>query len=459
MVAQMTPTPALTAEASLEQRCVGRVFRRIVPFLSVLYVVNFLDRTNVGFAALTMNTDIGISPSVYTIGAGIFFFGYFIFEIPSNILLHRFGPRMWIARIMVSWGLIACAMGFLQNSVHFIALRVLLGVAEAGFFPGVIFLLGLWIPRRYLAGTIASFYLGVPISQVIGAPLSTGLMALGGHFHVPGWRLMFVCEGLPAIVLGVVCLLYLTDTPADAKWLAEDERAWLMSRLAAEERAKSESTGPQASKGEQVRRALSSPVVWALAWIYFGITCASNSLNYLLPSVLQSFHETFGLQIGLIMNGFITAIPYAAAAVTMLIVTRRSDRVQERRWHTGIASLLAAVSIGISLLVNNPYVIIVGFVMMAMGAYSSINVFWSIPQQVLSGLEAAAGIALINAIGNLSGFFGPYISGFIYSWTHTLTTGFFVIAAIAAFGGIGILLLPQRLVDRVKPSTTEQELG
>jgi ACS family tartrate transporter-like MFS transporter len=459
MVAQMTSPAALTSEASLEERCVRRVFRRIVPFLAVLYVINFLDRTNVGFAALTMNSDIGISPGLYTIGAGIFFFGYFVFEIPSNVLLHKFGPRMWIARIMVSWGLIACAMGFLQNSVHFIALRVLLGVAEAGFFPGVIYLLGMWIPRRYLARTIASFYLGVPISQVIGAPLSTGLIALGGHFHVPGWRLMFVCEGLPAILLGVACLLYLTDTPAEAKWLAEDERAWLMEKLAAEERAKAETSGPEVSKGEQVRRALSSPVVWALAWIYFGITCASNSLNYLLPSVLQSFRETFGLQIGLIMNGFITAIPYAAAAVTMLIVTRRSDRFQERRWHTGLASLIAAVAIWSSLLVNNPYVIIVGFVIMAMGAYSAINVFWSIPQQVLSGLEAAAGIALINAIGNLSGFFGPYISGFIYAWTHTLTTGFFVIGAIAALGGVGILLLPKRLVDRAKPSPAAQQLS
>jgi MFS family permease len=193
-------------------------------------------------------------------------------------------------------------------------------------------------------------------------------------------------------------------------------------------------------------------VVWALAWIYFGITCASNSLNYLLPSVLQSFRETFGLNIGLLMNGFITAIPYAFAAVAMLLWTRRSDRFQERRWHAGGASLLAAVSIAISLLVNNPFVIIIGFVVMAMGSYSSINVFWSIPQQVLSGLEAAAGIALINAIGNLSGFFGPQIAGFIYSWTHDYTAGFFVIGAIAALGGLGMIALPERYVDRAKQS-------
>jgi MFS family permease len=437
----------LPSEATLEQRTVRRVFRRIVPFLAILYVINFLDRTNVGFAALTMNGDIGISPSIYGLGAGIFFIGYFIFEVPSNVLLHKFGPRVWIARIMVSWGLVSCAMGFLRTPLHFILLRVLLGIAEAGFFPGIIFLLCLWIPRRYLAGTIATFYLGVPMSQVLGAPISTALMTLGSHIGVPGWRLMYVCEGLPAIILGFVCLFYLTDTPSQAQWLADDERAWLIDTLATEERAKSLNAGRQLTKGEQVRRALTNKIVWALALIYFGITSGSNSMNYLLPSVLQSFRKTFGMNIGLISNGFITAIPYAVAAVVMLLWTRRSDRVQERRKHAGFAALLAAVAMAISLLINNPYVIVMGFVLLAVGGYSAINVFWAIPQELLSGLEAAAGIALINSIGNLSGFLGPYLTSFLFSITGRYTAGFFVIAGLVALGGIGALLLPKSKLD------------
>jgi MFS family permease len=437
----------VSSEAALEQRAVRRVFRRIVPFLAVLYVINFLDRTNVGFAALTMNGDIGISPSIYGLGAGIFFIGYFIFEVPSNVLLHKFGPRVWIARIMVSWGLISCAMGFLRTPLHFVLLRVLLGIAEAGFFPGIIFLLCLWIPRRYLAGTIATFYLGVPMSQVIGAPLSTALMALGSHLGMPGWRLMYVCEGLPAIALGGVCFFYLTDTPSQAHWLADDERSWLIATLAAEERAKPCAAGPQLTKTQQVRRALTNKIVWALALIYFGITSGSNSMNYLLPSVLQSFRKTFGMNIGLISNGFITAIPYAVAAVVMLLWTRRSDRFQERRKHAGFAALLAAVAMAISLLINNPYVIIAGFVLLAVGGYSAINVFWAIPQELLSGLEAAAGIALINSIGNLSGFLGPYLTSFLFSITGSYTAGFFVIAALVALGGIGSLLLPKSKID------------
>jgi MFS family permease len=443
---------ALTsATATLEQQTIRRVFRRIVPFLSLLYVINFLDRTNVGFAALTMNGDIGISPRVFGLGAGIFFISYFIFEIPSNILLHKFGPRVWIARIMVTWGLISGAMGFLRTPTHFIVLRVLLGAAEAGFFPGIIFLLCLWIPRRYVAGTIASFYLGLPISQVIGAPLSTGLMELGSRIGISGWRLMYVCEGLPAIVLGFVCLFCLTDTPSHARWLPENERAWLVETLAAEERAKKSADGRLLTKAEQVRRALSNGIVWALALIYFGITCGSNSMNYLLPSVLQSFRGTFGLNIGLVSNGFITAIPYAFGAVAMLLWTRRSDRFQERRKHAGAAALLAAVSIATSLLINNPFVIVIGFALLAIGTYSAINVFWAIPQQVLTGLEAATGIALINSIGNLSGFVGPYLTGFLYSITGSYTTGFLVVAAIVGMGGIGILLLPERSINIAPP--------
>ncbi|HXU48793.1 MAG TPA: MFS transporter, partial [Candidatus Binatia bacterium] len=304
-----------------------------------------------------------------------------------------------------------------------------------------------WIPRRYLARTIATFYLGVPVSQAIGAPISTALMAFGDHVGIPGWRLMYVCEGLPAILLGIACLFYLTDVPSKAHWLADDERNWLVKTLDAEEKEKALTSGPHMTKAQQIRRALSSKIVWALALIYFGITSGSNSMNYILPSVLQSFQRTFGMKISLMSNGLITAIPYAFAAVIMLFWTRRSDRHQERRKHTGAAALLAAIAMAVSLLINNPVVIIIGFVLLAVGGYSAINVFWAIPQRVLSGLEAAAGIALINSIGNLSGFSGPYITQFFYSISGNYNTGFLVIAALVGLGGIGALLLPKRQVE------------
>lgn len=440
-----TALPATDSE--LERRTLRHVVRHVVPFLGVLYLVNFLDRTNVGFAALRMNADIGLSARMFAIGAGVFFFGYFAGEIPSNIGLHKFGCRVWIAGIMVSWGIVAASMGFLRTPTQFIVLRVLLGIAESGFFPGIIFVLSLWIPRRYLARTIATFYLGVPISQAVGAPLSTGLMELGSHVGLPGWRLMYVCEGVPAILLGIACLFYLTDLPSKAHWLPDDERVWLVNTLAAEEREKFLRFGPQESKAKQVWRAVTNPVVLGLSLIYFGITSGSNSMNYILPSVLQSFRKTFGMEISLISNGLITAIPYALAAIVMLFWTRRSDRFQERRKHTAVAALLAAISMAIALLINNPIVIIIGFVFLAIGGYSAINVFWAIPQRVLTGLEAAAGIALINSIGNLSGFSGPYITEFFYSISGRYNTGFLVIAAFVGLGGIGALLLPKHRVE------------
>ena len=438
------------AASDLERQTVRRVIRRIVPFLAVLFIVNFLDRTNVSFAALQMNGEIGISPLIYSFGAGIFFIGYFLFEVPSNVLLHKFGPRIWIARIMVTWGIVAAAMGFLRTPTHFIALRLLLGIAEAGFFPGIVFVLSQWIPRRYLAASIATFYLGAPVSQVIGAPLSVGLMDLGSRFGVAGWRLMYVCEGIPAILFGIVCLFFLTDTPAEAQWLPEEERTWLVRTLADEERAASAGQPRPASKGEQVLRMLRNPTVWVLALIYFGITSGSNAMNFFLPTVLQSFRGTFGLNIGLLLNGAITAIPYAAAAAAMIFWTRHSDRHQERRKHAGGAALLAAVSIAGALLINKPVVIVLGFVLLASGVYSALNVFWSIPRQILVGLEAAAGIALVNSIGNLSGFFGPYLTGYLQKQTGSYVAGFLVIAVFVAAGGIGILLLPEEKINAAR---------
>ena len=439
----ITPAPNVS---DIEQQTIKRVTRRLIPFLILLFVVAFLDRNNVGFAALRMNEDIGISQTIYGLGAGIFFLGYFIFEVPSNILLHRFGARIWLARIMVTWGIIAGAMGFLQTAGHFITLRVLLGIAEAGFFPGVIYLLSLWFPSRYRARMIASFYLGVPIAQILGAPLSVGLMQLGDTWGLVGWRLMYMVEAVPALILGVVCYFYLTDRPADAHWLTAEQRQWLIKTLDEEERSKPLVVGVQPTKAQMIRKALASRQVWMLALVYFGITSGSNAMNFFLPTVLASFRASFGLEIGLMQNGLITAVPYAVAAVAMIWWSRRSDRLQERHWHAGGAAMLAAASIALALMINQPWIIVIGFILLAMGVYSAINVFWAVPGQVLTGVGAAAGIGLINSIGNLSGFSGPYLTGFLFNVTGSYTPGFLIIAALVGAGGLGMVLMPRNPV-------------
>lgn len=453
----ITPHPDVS---DLEKQTIKRVTRRMIPFLILLFVVAFLDRNNVGFAALHMNADIGISQAIYGLGAGIFFLGYFMFEVPSNILLHRYGARVWLARIMVTWGIIAGAMGFLQTTGHFITLRVLLGIAEAGFFPGVIYLLSLWFPSRYRARMIATFYLGVPIAQVLGAPLSVGLMQLGDAWGFVGWRVMYIVEAVPAVILGVVCYFYLTDRPSDAHWLTDEQRNWLIKTLDQEERNKPLVVGIQPTKGQMIRKALGNKQVWMLALVYFGITSGSNAMNFFLPTVLASFRASFGLEIGLMQNGLITAIPYAVAAVAMIWWSRRSDRLQERHWHAGGAAMLAAAAIALALLINQPWIIVIGFVFLAMGVYSAINVFWAVPGQVLTGVGAAAGIGLINSIGNLSGFSGPYLTGLLFTMTGSYTPGFLMIAALVGLGGLGMVLIPRNPVSLTgKPTTADETLG
>lgn len=427
--------------SALEEQTIKRISKRIIPFLVILFVMAFLDRTNIGFAALHMNDAIGITQTIFGLGAGIFFLGYFIAEVPSNILLHRFGARIWIARIMITWGIIAAMMGFIQNGTQFIVLRFLLGIAEAGFFPGVIFYLTLWFPARYRARVFASFYLGLPIAQIIGAPISVGLMQWGNTIGYEGWRLMYILEGIPSIILGIVCLKYLTNTPKEAQWLSTEQRTWLMSTLEREEREKEKTEDSNLTKGEMIKQVFKNPLVWIMAMVYFGITSGSNAMFFFLPSVLESFRNTFGMEITLIQNGMLTAIPYAFAAVGMILWSRRSDRKQERYKHGACAALMAAIAITIALVVNQPWAIIVGFIFLAIGVFSAINIFWTLPGQTLTGVGAAAGIGLINSVGNLSGFTGPYLTGYLYTTTGNYTIAFLVIASFVAIGGLGLLLL------------------
>jgi MFS transporter, ACS family, tartrate transporter len=430
--------PAVPAPSALEKSTLRKVTLRLIPFLAVLMTVNFLDRTNVGFAALRMGKDVGISAANYGLGAGIFFLGYFLFEVPSNLALHRFGARRWLARIMISWGVIAMLMAGIQSTTHFFVLRVLLGIAEAGFYPGVIYFVSLWFPSRHRAQVIALFYLGLPIAQVIGAPLSAGLIELGDALGLTGWRIMYLVEGVPAIALGIVALFFLTDRPADATWLSADERQWLMAELLAEERLKA----PAASGfWLQLRSTLANRNVLALAFIYFGLTSGAHAMNYFLPSIMQVFAARSGGRISLLAAGLLTAIPYAIAAVTMVFWSRRSDRLNERRFHVGGAAMLAAAAIVLAFLIDSPLVLLIGFTAMAVGLYSAINVFWSVPSHLLSGAAAAAAIGAINSIGNLSGFFGPYLIGSVYQLTGSYKPAFLIIAAVVFMAGAAFVLL------------------
>jgi MFS transporter, ACS family, tartrate transporter len=436
-------TTVFEDNAALERSTVQRITRRLIPFLAVLYVVNFLDRTNIGFAALRMRANVGISPSIYGLGAGIFFIGYCLCELPSNLGLYRFGARRWLARILVSWGIVATLMACLQNAWQFIGLRVLLGVAEAGFYPGVIYFLSRWFPARHRARVTALFYLAVPIAQVIGAPLSTWLIDAGDSCGFTGWRLMFVVEGLPAILLGVICFHWLTDSPAEAKWLSDGQREWLLKELESEERLKPQ--GPKVSYWRQIRRTMSNRYTLALGLIYFGITSGSNAMNFFLPSVIQSFKTSSGIRVGLLTTGVLTAIPYAVASVAMVLWSRHSDQTQERRFHVGVAAIVAAAAIGLAFALNRPIAILLGFTVMAAGVYSAISVFWSVPARIFSGVGAAAAIGMINSIGNLSGFSGAYLIGFIFEKTNSFAPAFLTISGFVCLAGLGfIALLGQR---------------
>jgi MFS transporter, ACS family, tartrate transporter len=415
--------------ANLEQRTLTKVSVRLVPFLIVCYFVAYLDRVNVGFAALTMNSDLGISDAAFGFGAGIFFFSYFVFEVPSNLALERFGARKWIARIMLTWGLLSGAMAFVRGETGFYVVRVLLGAAEAGFFPGIIFYLTLWFPATYRARIVGYFMAAIPLSSVIGAPVSSMLLGLDGVAGFKGWQWLFIMEAVPAVILAVVVWFYLTDRPSDAHWLATDERDWLIRRLAAE-RAQRE-----AVHQISVMQALANPKVLALAIVYFGAVATNYGTAFWLPQIVKSFG------ISNVATGFVTAIPYVIGTIGMVWYGRRSDRQLERKGHAALALALAALGIGVSTMLNDPVLKMVSLSVGAFGVFAVLPVFWTLPTAFLSGASAAAGIAAINSLGNLAGFAGPYAMGAIKGATGSFTGGLLFIALLAVVAMVVVLSL------------------
>jgi MFS transporter, ACS family, tartrate transporter len=419
----------LVVEDQREAAVVGQVSRRLLPFLFLLYIVAFLDRINVGFAYLQMHTQLGFTDEIYGFGAGLFFAGYFFFQLPSNLILIRVGARRWIAGLMVVWGLVSTSMIFVRTPHGFYLLRFLLGAAEAGFFPGMVLYLKSWFPARARARSIAWFMTAGPISGVVGGPISGALLSLH-HIGLQGWQWLFVMEGVPAIVLGGVVLIYLTERPEVAGWLSADDRSWLTETLSRESQQNSAHGRASLSAGFR------SGMIWLLVLVYFGINTCAYGIMLWLPSVIHGLSGFTNLQIGIL-----TAIPNFAAAVMMVLVARHSDKNRERRWHITVSALAGAAGLVLTAYTHSAIPVLVGTSLAIGGAFAMDGPFWAMPTGLLTGSAVAAGVAVINSLGNLGGFFGPAILGWVRGHTGGFRGGLLVIAAtLTAAGGIVLLV-------------------
>jgi len=419
------------AESRLADAALAKARRRLIPFLFVLYLVAYLDRINVGFASLQMNRELGLSESVFGLGAGLFFLGYSIFEVPSNLILARVGARLWIARIMISWGVVAMAMVAVRGAGSFFALRFILGLAEAGFFPGVILYLTFWFPAREQARAVALFMTATALAGVIAGPVSGALLELHGLAGLSGWQWLFILEGLPAVILGMLVLLYLPDGPEKAVWLEVDERAALHQRLERERRR-----GTQ-KRSRSFVEAISNSTVWILSLVYFAIVFGLYGVTFWLPQIIQSFgtRSDFGI-------GLLSAIPFFGAAVAMVFVGRSSDLRGERRWHLAGCAAIGAIGLILASMTRSPILSLAALSIAAVGIWGTFGPFWAMPAEFLSGTAAAGAIALINSIGNLGGFAGPYLVGMVKQTTHSFAGGMLVMAASLIVAGMLALTLP-----------------
>jgi ACS family tartrate transporter-like MFS transporter len=409
----------------LEVAVVRTLTWRLVPFLFLLYIVAYLDRINLGFAALQMQQQLAFTDAVYGFGAGVFFAGYFLFQVPSNLVLERVGARRWIAVLMVTWGIISASMCLVDSARSFYSLRFLLGAAEAGFFPGIILYLKSWFPARARAQTVARFMTAAPLSGVVGGPLSGALLGLHQRAGLAGWQWMFLLEGIPAIVLGAVVWAYLVDRPALARWLSGEQREWLQQTLQ-QERAETAATSVAGALA-----VFRMGRIWILALVYFGLNTVSYGLSMWLPNLIKSLSVLSNLAIGVL-----SAIPYVAAAMAMVAVGLHSDQSGERRWHTAVPAFAGAIALGFAANMTSVGPAIVLISVAVLGVFSMMGPFWAMPTVLLSGTAAAAGIAFINSVGNLGGFCGPYIIGVMRASTGQFKGGLAVVAGALALSGV-----------------------
>jgi MFS transporter, ACS family, tartrate transporter len=419
-----SPVPSV-----LQVRTMRRVALRIVPFLMVCYFVSFLDRVNVGFAALQMVKDLHMSPTVFGFGSGVFFVSYFLCEVPSNLILQKVGARLWIARIMITWGVLAAGMALVTGPQSFYVMRLLLGAAEAGFFPGVILYLTYWFPAEYRARVVGWFTVAIPVSSFLGSPISAALLGANGWLGLRGWQWMFIMEGAPAILLGFACLALLNDRPSDAKWLDTEQRGWLLGKL------QGESGGTRSVGQISVWRVLCNKHVLALSVVLAGSTAISSGLQIWQPQIIKSYGLTN------MQTGLLNSIPFALASVIMVWWGKRSDQTGERIWHTALPLLLTAVSLASALVFHSLFSIIIILCFAVIGIYAGKGPVWAVSTELLSVGTAAAGLAQMNAISNLAGFGTTYLLGYIKNATGSYPIAMLPLVALAAAGAVTILLV------------------
>ncbi len=422
----------------------GKVARRLLPFLMLCYFFAYLDRVNVGFAALTMNRDLGLSATAYGFGAGLFFLGYVAFEVPSNLILERVGARIWIARIMVTWSLISASTAFVTSEWSFYLVRVLLGLAEAGFFPGIILYLTYGFPTAQRAGIVGIFMMAVPLSAAIGAPLSGLVMSFtDGWLGLAGWQWLYLLEAAPSLLLGLATLFVLTDRPEQAAWLTPEERVRLVARMAEDQRL-------QPNRTTHFGSALLDPRVLGLGLVYFGLSTGLYAVGLWLPQIVSSFGFTTTA------TGFVTAIPYIVSAAGMLAWTRRSDRRGERVRHVAIPTVVAGLALIAASQAGTPFLTIAALSVAALGVFAALPTFWTLPTRLLTGTAAAGGIALINALGSLGGFVGPSLMGWVRDATGRFGDGLAAVAVVLILAGALVLRIG-RDTERFTGSTVDAE--
>jgi MFS transporter, ACS family, tartrate transporter len=423
---------AASTKADVATATLRKVTLRLIPFLFLLYIVAWLDRVNVGFAALQMNSDLGFSSAAFGFGSGVFFLGYCLFEVPSNLILHRVGARRWISRIMISWGAISAAMMFVRTTPTFYALRFLLGAAEAGFFPGMVYYLSHWYPEAQRARAIAAFMTAVPVSGVIGGPFSGALLGLNGVLGLAGWQWLFLIEGLPAILLGMIVLLYLTDRPEAAHWLAPVERDWLTTKLANERAARNE------AHSIGILAALTNPTIWQLGIIFLLAAVGFYSYSFWAPLVIKSLTGTSDVNVGIIL-GAISAV----TIISMALNSAHSDRTDERPWHVAVPLLVMAAGFFGCALLSEPNLAVLSLALIPIGHCAAYGPFWSMPTRFLAGAPAAAGVALVVTIANIGGFAGPTLVGAMKDRMGTHGPAFMLLGACGVVAAILALRLRQ----------------
>jgi MFS transporter, ACS family, tartrate transporter len=431
-------------ESESESGTIRKVAMMLIPFLMVCYLVAFIDRINVGFAALQMNKDLGFTSSVFGFGGGVFFLTYFLFEVPSNLALQRFGARLWIARIMITWGIVATATAFVVGPYSFYLVRLLLGAAEAGFFPGVLLYLSYWFPKEYRARMVSLFYVAVPISGFVGSPISTLLLEMHGFAGLKGWQWLYIIEGLVPIVLGFVTLFVLPDKPRDAQFLAPAQREWLTKRLEEEKRRE-----VQTVRESRTWAVMFNPVVLLLAFVYAGGSAASNGLSIWQPQILKSFGLTN------MQTGLINSVPFAVASVAMVAWSIWSDRKGKRIPYTVLPLGLSVLALLSCVLSKQFWPVVFFLTLTLVGTFSIKAPFWALATETLSTSAVAAGLAMINALGNLGGFLGTYLIGALRDLTGSYLWALSPILVLQALGCVVILLIgrhQQRVAERAQPA-------